>query len=65
MNDHDAGRRLAWDAYFSGVMSISLHPGSGKDIGYGMAHQRTLEECAAIADEMLKERDKRFYSKDS
>lgn len=53
-------RRLAWDCYFSGVMSISLHPGSGLDKGYGKAEERSISECAKIADEMLMERDKRF-----
>ena len=57
---HEAGRRMAWDCYFAGAMSISLHPGSGKDIGYGKSHQRSVQECAEIADEMLAERDKRF-----
>ena len=59
----DLSRRLAWDAYFAGAMSISLHPGSGKDIGYGKDPQRTIQECAAIDDEMLAERDLRFGAK--
>jgi hypothetical protein len=41
-------------------MSISLHPGSGLDKGYGKAEERSISECAKIADEMLMERDKRF-----
>lgn len=56
-------RQLAWDTYFAGVMSISLHPGSGKDRGYGQAAERSVKECALIADEMLAERDKRFGEK--
>ena len=60
MSDQDVTRRFAWDCYFSGVMSISLHPGAGIDKGYGKAEQRTIEECAKIADKMLAERDKRF-----
>lgn len=53
-------RKLAWDTYFAGVMSISLHPGAGKDRGYGPAIERSVAQCAQIADEMLAERDKRF-----
>lgn len=54
------GRRQAWDSYFSGAMSISLHPGAGKNMGSGMSTIRSVEECAVIADDMLIERDKRF-----
>jgi hypothetical protein len=49
-------RRLAWDTYYAGLMSISLHPGTTRD----NAVRRSEEECAAIADKMLAERDKRF-----
>ena len=64
MTNQDQSRILAWDCYFAGAMSISLHPGSGKDIGFGMAHQRSVKECAAIADEMLLESDLRFPQKE-
>jgi pentose-5-phosphate-3-epimerase len=56
MMDSQQGRKLAWDAYYGSVMAMSLHPGTTRD----KAIPRTIEECARIADQMLKERDKRF-----
>jgi len=50
-------RAIAWDMYYSGVMSISLHPGTTRD----RATPRTPEEAALIADQMLQERDKRGF----
>lgn len=52
----DQWRCLAWDTYFCGVMTMNRHPGTTRD----QAVRLTIPECAEIADEMLKERDKRF-----
>ena len=49
-------RKIAWDIYFGGIMSINYHPGTTKE----NAKRLSIEECAQIADAMLKERDKRF-----
>jgi hypothetical protein len=56
MNYDEAARRLAWDCYFAGVVGMSLHPGTTRD----KAIQRSIEECAVIADEMLEARNRRF-----
>ena len=53
--DNDNPRQLAWDVYFATVMGMSLHPGTTRD----KTIPRSVQDCAAIADEMIKERDKR------
>ena len=60
MTQHEMGRRLAWDTYFATLSGFQQHPGVGIDKGYGIIPKLSIEECANLADEMLKERDKRF-----
>jgi hypothetical protein len=48
--------RVAWDTYFASIMTMSLHPGATRD---GVV-PRTVEECALLADEMLRQRDERI-----
>lgn len=59
MINEEFGRRVAWDSYFSAVMSMSLHPGTTRE----KATHRSIEECALMADRMLAERDRRFPSR--
>lgn len=52
----DPTRMIAWDVYFASVTSLTFHPGSTRD---GRVPP-TVKECAAVADQMLAERDRRF-----
>lgn len=54
---HWAMRTVAWDIYTASLLGFKAHPGTSRDTHKPM----TCEEIARTADEMLKERDKRFF----
>lgn len=54
-------RAVAWDMYASSILSMSLHPRALECSKCGSVSQtKSMAEVAAMADEMLAERDKRL-----
>ena len=53
-----------WDIYFASIVSMAhCHPGNGRSNGHATAPPKlTLEECAALAVDMIKIRRKVIYS---
>jgi hypothetical protein len=52
----DQERRIAFDIYFASVVGMNLHPGTTRD----KAERRSIEECRAMAEDMLAQRDAVF-----
>ncbi len=46
--------KMAWDIYYAAIVSMTLHPGYTRE---GTA-KPSLENCAELADQMLKYRPK-------
>jgi len=44
-----------WDLYFAAIVGMAIHPGFNRD----NATKLSISECANLADDMLKEREKR------
>lgn len=51
----DNYRQLAWDMYFSNLVAIQFHPANHEKTG---DVEVIINNCAAIADQMLVRRDK-------
>ena len=47
--------KASWDLYFAGIVGWTLHPGYLRE----NAERPNLEECAKLADEMLKIKQER------
>ena len=57
----DESEYTSWDVYFASIYSMSLHPGTTRD----NAVQRSLPECARLADLMIEQRRERMKKEGS
>lgn len=49
-------RQAAWDMYAAAALGMAMHPGTTRDA----AQPKTTSQIAAIADELIEQRDLRF-----
>lgn len=49
--------QAVWDAFFSGVVGWQLHPGYSRE----NVEPMTLEECAELANAMMKVRKRKCF----